>query len=102
MANNISVLGEAVLGDEEATARYQSVLEMLSRDEVNYISVKISSIISQIITLDTEGSIERCSERIRDLYRLAKKKGAFVNLDMEEFRDLEITVSLFTLPPLLA
>ena len=95
VANNINVLGEAVLGDEEATARYQSVLEMLSRDEVNYISVKISSIISQIITLDTEGSIERCSERIRDLYRLAKKKGAFVNLDMEEFRDLEITVSLF-------
>ena len=95
VANNINVLGEAVLGDEEATARYQSVLEMLSRDEVTYISVKISSIISQIITLDTEGSIERCSERIRDLYRLAKKRGAFVNLDMEEFRDLEITVSLF-------
>jgi len=95
VANNINVLGEAVLGDEEATARYQSVLEMLSREEVTYISVKISSIISQIITLDTEGSIERCSERIRDLYRLAKKKGAFVNLDMEEFRDLEITVSLF-------
>ena len=95
VANNINVLGEAVLGDEEATARYQSVLEMLSRDEVTYISVKISSIISQIITLDTEGSIERCSERIRDLYRLAKKKGSFVNLDMEEFRDLEITVSLF-------
>ncbi|MGA0866415.1 MAG: proline dehydrogenase family protein [Candidatus Nanopelagicaceae bacterium] len=96
VANNINVLGEAVLGDDEATARYQSVLEMLSRDHVSYISVKISSIISQIVTLDTEGSIERCSERIRDLYRLAKKKGAFVNLDMEEFRDLEITVSLFT------
>ena len=95
VANNINVLGEAVLGDEEATARYQSVLEMLSRDQVTYISVKISSIISQIVTLDTEGSIERCAERIRDLYRLAMKKGAFVNLDMEEFRDLEITVSLF-------
>ena len=95
VSNNINVLGEAVLGDEEATARYQSVLEMLQRDEVTYISVKISSIISQIITLDTEGSIERCSERIRDLYRLAQQRGAFVNLDMEEFRDLEITVSLF-------
>ena len=95
VANNINVLGEAVLGDEEASARYRSVLEMLDREEVTYISVKISSIISQIITLDTEGSIERCSERIRDLYRLAMKKGAFVNLDMEEFRDLEITVSLF-------
>lgn len=95
VANNINVLGEAVLGDEEATARYQSVLEMLGREEVTYISVKISSIISQIITLDTEGSIERCSNRLRELYRVAMKRGAFVNLDMEEFRDLEITVSLF-------
>ncbi len=95
VANNINVLGEAVLGDDEATARYQSVLEMLGREEVTYISVKISSIISQIITIDTEGSVERCSGRLRELYRAAMKRGAFVNLDMEEFRDLEITVSLF-------
>jgi RHH-type proline utilization regulon transcriptional repressor/proline dehydrogenase/delta 1-pyrroline-5-carboxylate dehydrogenase len=92
---NINVLGEAVLGEEEAKARYEAVLEMLLREEVSYISVKISSIISQIVTVDIEGSIERCSERIRDLYRVAMRKGAFVNLDMEEFRDLAITVGLF-------
>jgi len=95
VANNINVLGEAVLGEAEATARFDSVMEMLSRDEVNYVSVKVSSIISQIITIDTEGSIRRVSERMRTLYRLAMKKNAFVNLDMEEFRDLEITVTLF-------
>ncbi|MFZ9250348.1 MAG: bifunctional proline dehydrogenase/L-glutamate gamma-semialdehyde dehydrogenase [Candidatus Nanopelagicaceae bacterium] len=95
VANNINVLGEAVLGEAEATARFESVVEMLSRDEVNYVSVKVSSIISQIVTIDTEGSITRVSERMRILYRLAMKKNAFVNLDMEEFRDLEITVTLF-------
>ena len=95
VSNNINVLGEAVLGEGEAKARFDSVVEMLSRDEVNYVSVKVSSIISQIVTIDTQGSIERVSERMRILYRLAMKKNAFVNLDMEEFRDLEITVTLF-------
>ena len=52
---NINVLGEAVLGDREALERFKSVSEMLQRDEVNYVSVKISSIISQIITIDQIG-----------------------------------------------
>ena len=59
---NINVLGEAVLGDREAHERFKSVSEMLQRDEVNYVSVKISSIISQIITIDHAGSVSRVGE----------------------------------------
>lgn len=92
---NINVLGEAVLGDREALERFKSVSEMLQRDEVNYVSVKISSIISQIITIDHAGSVSRVGERLRDLYRIAARKSAFINLDMEEYRDLAITVDVF-------
>ena len=92
---NINVLGEAVLGDREAYERFKSVSEMLQRDEVNYVSVKISSIISQIITIDHAGSVARVGERLRDLYRIAVRKNAFINLDMEEYRDLAITVDVF-------
>ncbi|NBY38733.1 MAG: aldehyde dehydrogenase family protein [Actinobacteria bacterium] len=92
---NINVLGEAVLGDREAHERFKSVSEMLQRDEVNYVSVKISSIISQIITIDHAGSVARVGERLRDLYRIAARKNAFINLDMEEYRDLAITVDVF-------
>ena len=92
---NINVLGEAVLGEHEAKQRLASVIEMIQRPEVNYASVKISSIASQLITIDYLGSIERVSERLRDLYRQASATDTFINLDMEEFRDLEITVAVF-------
>lgn len=92
---NINVLGEAVLGEHEAEQRLNSVIEMIQRPGVNYASVKISSIASQLITIDHLGSIERVADRLRLLYRIALKTGTFINLDMEEFRDLEITVAVF-------
>ncbi len=92
---NINVLGEAVLGDGEATERFNSVIEMIRRPEVNYASVKISSIVSQLITIDHDGSVARVLKRLRILYREAKSNGTFINLDMEEYRDLAITVEVF-------
>jgi RHH-type transcriptional regulator, proline utilization regulon repressor / proline dehydrogenase / delta 1-pyrroline-5-carboxylate dehydrogenase len=92
---NINVLGEAVLGDDEADEHLERVLEMMRRPEVNYVSVKLSSVVSQIITIDREGSLERVAERMRRLYREAQIRSAFVNLDMEEYRDLALTISAF-------
>jgi RHH-type proline utilization regulon transcriptional repressor/proline dehydrogenase/delta 1-pyrroline-5-carboxylate dehydrogenase len=92
---NINVLGEAVLGENEARQRLQSVIAMVQRPEVNYASVKISAIVSQLITIDFQGSVNRVSERLRLLYREANSCNTFINLDMEEFRDLEITVAVF-------
>jgi RHH-type proline utilization regulon transcriptional repressor/proline dehydrogenase/delta 1-pyrroline-5-carboxylate dehydrogenase len=92
---NINVLGEAVLGDHEAGIRFQSILEMMRRPEVNYISVKLSSIVAQLIIIDVEGSIARVSEKMRILYREAQQNGVFINLDMEEYRDLPMTVAAF-------
>jgi RHH-type proline utilization regulon transcriptional repressor/proline dehydrogenase/delta 1-pyrroline-5-carboxylate dehydrogenase len=95
IALNINVLGEAVLGDAEADERLERVLEMLRRPEIDYVSVKLSSVVSQIITVDRDGSLERVAIRMRRLYREAKRHGAFVNLDMEEYRDLALTISAF-------
>ncbi len=92
---NINVLGEAVLGDGEATERFNSVIEMIRRPETNYASVKISSIVSQLITIDHTGSVARVLERLRILYRESDLHGTFINLDMEEYRDLSITVEVF-------
>jgi RHH-type proline utilization regulon transcriptional repressor/proline dehydrogenase/delta 1-pyrroline-5-carboxylate dehydrogenase len=95
---NINVLGEAVLGEEEATHRLDRVIEMVRRDEVSYISVKISAVAAQLSTFDHEGSVTRVADRLRRLYRAAaaKPQPAFVNLDMEEYRDLALTVDVFT------
>jgi RHH-type proline utilization regulon transcriptional repressor/proline dehydrogenase/delta 1-pyrroline-5-carboxylate dehydrogenase len=92
---NVNVLGEAVLGEREAADRLERVLEMVRRRDVNYVSVKLSSIVSQLLTIDEEGSLRRVSEKLRVLFREADAAGTFVNLDMEEFRDLRLTVDAF-------
>ncbi len=95
---NVNLLGETVLGETEAASRTQRVIDMLARDDVDYVSIKVSSLVSQISTWDTEGTVARCIERLRPLYRVANEKSpkGFVNLDMEEYRDLDLTIELFT------
>ncbi len=95
VAMNVNVLGEAVLGENEARERLQRVIEMMRRPEVTYVSVKLSSVVSQIITEDVTGSLERVSVKLRQLYREGTRHGTFINLDMEEFRDLTLTVATF-------
>ena len=95
IALNINVLGEAVLGEGEANERFDRVVEMMGRDEVTYISVKLSSVVSQLTAIDHEGCLQRVSEKLRLLFREAQRCGVFVNLDMEEFRDLRLTVDAF-------
>ncbi|MBI5590447.1 MAG: bifunctional proline dehydrogenase/L-glutamate gamma-semialdehyde dehydrogenase [Deltaproteobacteria bacterium] len=103
---NLNHLGEAVLGEEEAADRLQTYLEDLRNPEIEYISVKISTIYSQISSLAFEHTVKILKERLSRLYRTAqshcfiRQNGVralkFVNLDMEEYRDLDITHAAFT------
>ncbi len=94
---NVNLLGEAVLGEAEAASRTHRTGQLLARPDVDYVSIKVSSLVSQINVWDTEGTIERCLDRLRPLYRIAMTKSppAFVNLDMEEYKDLDLTLRLF-------
>ena len=102
---NLNHLGEAILGEEEALHRLNIYLKDLARPEVEYISVKVSTIYSQIQLVAWEESLKVLSERLKLLLKTAhehyfiKKDGTrvpkFVNLDMEEYRDLDLTVDLF-------
>ncbi len=92
---NVNVVGEAVLGEVQADERRDRVLAVMARPEVDYVSVKLSSMVPPLVTIDHDGSLERVSERLRELYRHAVATGTFVNLDMEEYRDLRLTVDAF-------
>jgi RHH-type proline utilization regulon transcriptional repressor/proline dehydrogenase/delta 1-pyrroline-5-carboxylate dehydrogenase len=92
---NINVLGEAVLGEREADERLTRVLEVMHRQGVGYVSVKLSAIVSQITAIDHAGSLTRVVQKLRILYRAAQLDHVFINLDMEEFRDLRLTVAGF-------
>lgn len=88
---NLNLLGEAILGEEEAQRRLEQNLELLAKPECRSLSVKISAIFSQINLLDEEGTLAAIQSRLRRLYRTGK----FINLDMEEYRDLALTCEAF-------
>lgn len=101
---NLNRLGEAILGEEEALRRLDTYLKDLERPEIDYVSVKISTICSQLNLLSWEETLETLTDRLSKLYRVAKKNSSlidgvrrykFVNLDMEEYRDLHLTVEAF-------
>jgi RHH-type proline utilization regulon transcriptional repressor/proline dehydrogenase/delta 1-pyrroline-5-carboxylate dehydrogenase len=92
---NLNQLGEAVLGEEEATQRLEAIITLLGRDDVDYVSVKISAIFSQIHLVAWEETLTAIKDRLRRLFRAAMDGGAFVNLDMEEYRDLHLTERAF-------
>ena len=102
---NVNILGEALLGESEAQNRLNRYLEALQRPEIEVISVKISTIFSQIWPLAREHTIEVLMDRFELLYQAAAKSRyrradgtevpKFVYLDMEEYRDMGITSEAF-------
>jgi len=97
---NLNHLGEAILSESEAKKRLETYLEDLKNPDINYISVKISTIFSQINLLSFDHTVDVLVERLSLLYRAAQqfpdeKKEKFINLDMEEYRDLHLTVEAF-------
>ena len=94
---NVNLLGEAVLGNKEADRRLQKVKDVLSRPDVDYVSVKVSAIVSPHSPWSFNETVSDVVERLTPLYRIASesKKQKFINLDMEEYHDLDMTVAVF-------
>jgi RHH-type proline utilization regulon transcriptional repressor/proline dehydrogenase/delta 1-pyrroline-5-carboxylate dehydrogenase len=102
---NLNFLGEALLGEEEAAHRLEKYLAALQMPEVEVLSVKISTLYSQISPIAHAHTLRVLCERLELLYREAahmrfkRSDGSvvskFVYLDMEEYRDLHLTAEAF-------
>lgn len=95
---NVNLLGEALLGEEETRARIETYLAALTMPELSCLSVKISTLYSQILPIARDRTIDVVADRLEMLYRTATEQneagaddGNFVYLDMEEYRDLHLT-----------
>ena len=88
---NLNLLGEAVLGEREAERRLVGTTRLLGRDDVDYVSIKVSATVAPQQRWGFDQTVEHVIERLRPLYRLAvsSPKPKFINLDMEEYKDLE-------------
>ena len=105
VTTNLNHLGEAILGEGEAAKKLKTYLGDLEKSSVEYISVKISTLCSQLNLVSYDDTINILKDKLRILYRHAMKNkftdpdgntyNKFVNLDMEEYRDLHLTIDLF-------
>jgi RHH-type proline utilization regulon transcriptional repressor/proline dehydrogenase/delta 1-pyrroline-5-carboxylate dehydrogenase len=112
----IDLLGEAVLSEAEADQYQRQYLEFIdglsihARDwppndvidrgptgivpPVN-VSVKLSSLYSQFDPIDPCGTSRSVRERLRPILNLARSRGAFVNVDMEQHAYKDLTIRIF-------
>lgn len=95
---NVNLLGEAILGHHEAQRRLDGTRQLLARDDIVYVSIKVSSVIAPHNHWAYDQALERVHDRLLPLYRQAASTSPhkFINLDMEEYKDLDLTLEVFT------
>lgn len=102
---NVNFLGEALLGEMEAQHRLEKYLSALQQPEIEVVSIKISTLYSQISPLARAHTLRVVGDRLELLYRAAARHRyvtvmgeqlpKFVYLDMEEYRDMALTSAAF-------
>ncbi|NVM97098.1 bifunctional proline dehydrogenase/L-glutamate gamma-semialdehyde dehydrogenase [Arthrobacter sp. SDTb3-6] len=94
---NINLLGEAVLGENEAARRLEGTMRLLARDDVDYVSIKESSTVAPHSAWAFDDAVNHVVQELTPLYALANSfpKPKFINLDMEEYKDLTMTIAVF-------
>ncbi|MFD0867220.1 bifunctional proline dehydrogenase/L-glutamate gamma-semialdehyde dehydrogenase, partial [Tessaracoccus lubricantis] len=92
---NVNLLGEAVLGERHTASRLRRTMELVERDDVDYVSIKVSSVLGPHAPFAHRATVDEAVARLRPLFTLARERETFVNLDMEEYRDLHLTLDVF-------
>lgn len=109
----VDLLGEATLSEDEAIEyqrRYIELIEKLSDASKKWkpvagetsdspmvnVSVKITSLFSQIKEEAPNYSCEKILERLVPIIETAKNRNAFINIDMESYSHKDLTLQVFT------
>jgi len=95
---NMNLLGEAVLGEREAARRIEGTHRLLARDDVDYVSIKVSSTVHPHSPWAFDEAVADIVGKLRPLFARAAAASPqkFINLDMEEYKDLDLTIAVFT------
>lgn len=95
---NVNLLGEAVLGRREAARRLAGTRRLLARPDVDHVSVKVSSVVAPHAPWAFDETVDDVVTHLLPLYAqaAASQTPKHVTLDMEEYKDLDLTVEVFT------
>lgn len=95
---NLIVVGEAVLGARESERRLADTFELLARHDVDHVSIEISGVAERQEAWAHEETVRQVVGRLGPLYEFAAASEIpkFISLDMREYRDLQLTLDVFT------
>ena len=95
---NVNLLGEAVLGAAEAGRRLAGTARLLARDDVDYVSIKVSATVAPHSPWAFDEAVADIAAALTPLFEqaAAAPTRTFVSLDMEEYKDLDLTIAVFT------
>lgn len=112
----LDLLGEATISNAESDhyqRDYQKLIQQMSPAVAEWkpqtlldnshqrssprlnLSLKLSSLYSQINSADPVGSVRAIGQRLRPVLRDARKAGVFINLDMEQYEFKHIVLQSF-------
>ncbi|NQX26494.1 bifunctional proline dehydrogenase/L-glutamate gamma-semialdehyde dehydrogenase [Microbacteriaceae bacterium VKM Ac-2854] len=95
---NLNLLGEAVLGEREAGRRLAGTHRLLERSDVDYVSIKVSATVAPHNPWAFDEAVADIALQLAPLFAKAASSSPakFINLDMEEYKDLDLTIAVFT------
>ncbi|MCG7874496.1 MAG: proline dehydrogenase family protein [Candidatus Thiodiazotropha lotti] len=97
---SLDLLGEESVSEKEAFAYQQAYLDLIQQfsshgfDDLN-LSLKLSSLYSQITPVDTDGAVTILSERLKPICDAAMGAGIILCLDMEQYDYKAIILRVF-------
>ena len=83
-------------GEKEAAHRLAEVSRLVTREDVDYVSIKVSAVTGPHNPWGFDEVVAHGVHALAPLYRLARDNGTFLNLDMEDYKDLDLTIAVFT------
>jgi len=116
MTFSMDLLGEATITEREADAYQREYLDLLAdlgpeaarwreaptldRDPFGTLprinlSIKVSALNSQFDPIDPAGSSRVAAARLREVFRAARRHGALINIDMEQYAFKDLTLAIF-------
>jgi len=116
MSSSLDILGEASVSEHEADNYQQAYLEMIPAMSAHMqawsdseivdqlhgraaprlnVSLKLSSLYSQIDAADTKGSVRAIKQRLIPILNCALEHHAFVMIDMEQYDFKNIIITVF-------
>ena len=102
---NINHLGEEILGEEHASQYVSKIINSIENHNINSISIKLSSLYSQLSPISWKETQEIVIDRLRKIFETALNYPFFnaknqaqqklIYIDMESHRELNITIDCF-------